>query len=433
MSLSKGKEIIVGAKKASQQVQVHSKTLDHIVELNEKYSTPMAKQASSSYLDVRSNSILEALKVDGYDKLMPPTQVELEYVSNVYENKGYWDINSITSAIVDSVGRTELENLNNQLKDFTSKMNSVDSTGSYNLIDELSVAYDSAELPQVWEKAKNAKPTLLARILGIFNPHAVKKSVLNRYDAMARVVQDRGASLEAKFVEIEKGLKDRCNVLVKNIDMLDKSSLMYYNAFCKLRTQFIMIRYMEYNYELQLKMYKEQNEGTQDIVVQNQIKNYERIARELTTRRMLIHKVLLQLPMTDEQSRRLVNVSRSLIDEINNTLLASMPVIRMNFVGIKAALDAERAFLSNSDARNLEQKSGQLIAEVSGNLAVRSELAYGANRLAEANAIDQIANTMLSCRNSLVEAKNKSKKDIDEATNLLHNTTIKVQQVMSTN
>lgn len=172
---------------------------------------------------------------------------------------------------------------------------------------------------------------------------------------------------------------------------------------------------------------------TQDIVVQNNIKAYERILRELTTRRLLIHKVLLQLPMTTEQSRRLVDVSKGLIDEINNTLLASMPIIRMNFVGIKAALDAERAFLSNTQARTLEQRSGQLIAEVSGSLAVRSELAYGANRLAEANAIDALASTMLQCKNNLVEAKNKSKKDIDEATKLLHNTTIKVQQVVQTN
>lgn len=389
--------------------------------------------APMPYLDVRKQDIMEALKIDGYDKLMPPTEIELGYVASVYENKGYTDIDKLTTKDVDNVGRNELEDLNKQLTQFTSKMAGIEVGGIFDIIDHISQEVDKTQLGEVWSKAKNAKPTILARILGLFNPQATRKSILNQFDILSQIVRDRGKSLELKFIQIEKDLEAKRGALLQNINMLQSAFQLYYNSFIQLRKQFILIRFMEWNFSKQLEVFKQQNVDSQDLVINNKLMVYERIMRDLTTRRLLLHKTLLQLPITAEQNERLITVSRSLMDEINNTLLASMPVIRMNFVGIKAALDAERAFMSTGKARELERNGSMLLSEVSGSLAERAELMYGANRLAEARCLDELVNDVVKFKNIMIEAKNKSQKDIDEASQILHNCTDKVKQNLSYN
>lgn len=428
-----GKQISFGAPKVVEE----NPTIDTIVRATEVHnavqvSTPVAGSATH-YEKVRNQDVLSALSVDGYDKLMPPTEIELGYVASVYENKGYVNIDKMTTKDVDSVGRKELEELNKQLTEFTKTMSGVDTRGVFELIDDLSTSVAEQDLGGIWDKAKNAKPTLLAVILGFFNPQATKKSVLKRFDQLALMIESRGISLESKFQSIEVGLRDKINGLNKNIDMLDKAFDLYYNAFIQLRKQFILIRFMEYNYQKQLEVFKQQNVDSEDLVINNKLNQYERVLKDLTTRRLLLHKMLLQLPVTAQQNERLVNVSRSLADEINNTLLASMPVIRMNFVGIKAAIDAERGFLSNNVARDLEANGNLLLAQTTGDLAVRSELMYGANRLAEAKNMEKIVDGMAEISKNIKGAKQIAQKDIDEAKDILYNTTHKLKDALNQN
>lgn len=431
-----GKQLSFGAPKEPQTV---TPTIDTIVQATEVHnavqvSTPLAQASKpTDYTKVRNQDVLAALSIDGYDQLMPPTEIELAYVASVYENKGYTNIDKLTSKDVDGVGRSELEELNKQLKAFTNAMSGADTRGVFEMIEDLSKYVQEQDLAGIWEKAKHAKPTLLARILGLFNPQSVRKSVLQQYDKLALIVQARGMSLEVKFNDIENGLRTKITQLDGNIKMLDKAFNLYYNAFIQLRKQFILARFMEYNYQKQLETFKAQNLNSQDLIINNKLMQYERILRELTTRRLLLHKMLVQLPITAQQNERLIGVSTGLIEEIRNTLLASMPVIRMNFVGLKSALDAERAFMSNQSARELEANSNKQLAEVTGSLAVRTEQMYGQNRLQEAKALDQLVDQVAVFEKAIVEAKNNAQKDIDEASKILYNATDKLKQTLNQN
>lgn len=429
-----GKVMTFGAPK---EAPVKETTMDSIVLATEAHNanrttTPMVS-SNSHYEQVRNQEILLALSVDGYDKLVPPTDIELGYVASVYENKGYTDIDRMTSKDVDAVGRKELEELNNQLKVFTKKMSGVDTRGVFELMDDLSNSVGEVDLEGVWTKAKNAKPTILARIFGLFNPQARKKSVMKQFDALAQMLEARGISLESKIGKIEDDLRVKVKALENNIKMLDEAFGLYYNAFIQLRKQFILIRLMEYNYIKQLEVFKAQNQDSQDLIMNNKILGYERVARELTTRRLLLHKTLIQLPVTSDQNVRLVGVSRNLIAEIDNTILASMPVIRMNFVGIKSAIDAERAFIVTTATRNLEANSSALLAKTTGDLTVRTEQMYGQNRLEEARRMDMLVDSVIDLKSKAREAKLSAQKDIEESQEILYNATEKLKATLNDN
>lgn len=425
-----GKEITFGSSTGVTIENPMSAVVERSVGANVNMTAPYGG-GKSHYHSVRSQEILDALTVDGYDKLIPPTETELVYVASVYENKGYTDINVMTSKDVNDVGRKELENLNEQLKVFTKSMKGLDTTGVFEMIDSLSQAVDQSQLGKIWEDAVNAKPTLIARLLSVLYPNAIKKSILNRFDTLTDLLQNRGKTLESKFDEIERALRDKKDQLGKNIDMLRRCFELYYNAFIQLRQQFILVRFMEYNYSKQIEVFKAKNKGTDDLVINTKLMDYERILKDLTTRRLLLHKTLLQLPITSEQNKILVGVSKNLIDEIDNTLLASMPVIRMNFVGVKAAIDAERAMISNNTARELEANSNRLNAQMVGSLGVRAELMSGQARLDDAKNMAELVDNILKVRNDLVDAKEISKQKIDEASRIMYDTTDELKRIFN--
>lgn len=386
-----------------------------------------------TYLALRREHIIKALQAAKYDELMQPTEIEIDYVMSVYEAKGFTDLDSVQPKDVSEIGKRELEVLNERMKDFTKKMSGVDSTGIFELIDDLSTEVGKSDLGEIWNKAVNAKPSLLARMLSIVYPSAIKKSILNRFDSLTQLLQSRGKSLESKLETIEVELRKQREKQLQNINMLDKCFQVYYDAFIQLRKQFMFCFFVEYNFEKQLAKFKEVNANSTDLMVGNKLNEYERILSELQNRRLLLLKTLLQLPITSDQNSRLIGVSRHLMNEINNTLLASMPVIRMNMVGVKAAIDAERAFLCNTSARSLEENSSRLMAQMTTELGVKAELMSGDARLQEARRMAELVQNLGEFKDRLTEAKEKSKKDIDEASEILYNVTHDLKEILNQN
>lgn len=132
----------------------------------------VATESKPTFVDknimAQDQLIIDALNKGGYAEIMAPTQDELTYVNSVFQSKGFINIDSVTYETVQQIGKTELEELNRAIKEFTKRMNGVRTTGIFDLIDDLSKEVDPSELEAIWNKACNAQPTLLAKFLNLF-------------------------------------------------------------------------------------------------------------------------------------------------------------------------------------------------------------------------------------------------------------------------
>ena len=173
-------------------VDVSSSDVSDLAKKVNSSSTNVVRELSV-YEAPKAELIQNALAVKGYEKLIEPTDTELKYVAQVFQSKKLHVMDNVNYEVVSSVGGSEFNNLNNSLKVFTSKMSAVKTPGLFTLIDTLSKDIQGANLDEIWNKTVNAKPTLMARFISLFNPSAKEESLNEQfkelYSSLLKVVK----------------------------------------------------------------------------------------------------------------------------------------------------------------------------------------------------------------------------------------------------
>ncbi len=389
-----------------------------------------ALSQKSNFQVARNDAIVQALTVGGFDSIMKPSDAELVYVDSVFQSKGFHTLDGVTSDAVDAIGRQEFVDLNNKLKRFTDSMQGVKTAGLFSLIDDLSKDIQETDIEGIWNKAVNAKPTLLAYILSIFDRNAKKKSISKKLQDIGVMLGAKSGNLKDKLAQIEKDLTAQKQEQEKSVKMLEDSFEIYYNAFLQLRKQFALIVYLEFTYQSMLEQYKKESGGSGDIVINKKLQEYERIFADIQNKRLLLHKTLLQLPLTAQQSNNLIGVCKGLIKEVDNTILVSLPSIRASLVNVSAAIQAEHAFLGNESAQKLEENLAKLSSKVSADLTVRATTLASSARLREANTVASLVSDLKDLTSRVDAAKAQSQADIASATNILTVATSDLKQIL---
>lgn len=372
-----------------------------------------------NYQIIRNEDIRNELSKDGYDKLLQPDDVELAYVNSVFQSKGWHIIDNVTFQSVHVIGEQEFKDLNNRLREFTKSMNGVDNAGLFSLIDDLSKEVKDSDLEGIWNKATNAKPTLLAHILSLFDKNAKSKSVMQQLTVIGESLQGKSGNLDKKLDLIEKGLVTQKQIQEKSIRMLESTFELYYHAFIALRKQFALVWYLEKSYESQLQAFVNSNTDSQDLIIGKKKSDYETIYSDIQNKRLLIWKALLQLPITVEQNKTITTVCKNLMKEIDNTLITSFPSIRGNLVTVGAAILAQKALMTNNSTKDLEEGLARLSSKATADLAVKSEAMSGQLRLREANTMRMLVDDLAKMHTDLQAAKDQTKSDYDEASSIL--------------
>lgn len=388
------------------------------------------KQEVCTFQQTRNEDILTAMKGHGYDNIMPPTETELAYVNSVFQSKGYHQLDNVPFTVVETIGKQEFETLNKELQKFTKSMNTVDASGIFGLIDDLSKDIQDSDLEGIWEKAVNAKPTLLARFISLFNHGYAKRSIQARLSDLHTILTNKGGALEVKIGKIESDLISKRNQQLENIKMLQAAFNLYVKAFEALRSQWMLLTYMEYTYKNMLANYKQTHRDTSDVLVLTKIQEYDRVYNFMQTRRNLMHKTLLHLKVTGDQNNTLINVCTDLMTEMENTRLASFPSIRSSLVNIGASISAQKALLSTESTQNLDRNLAALSQKVTADLAIKTELLASESRLREAQTMEAVVQGLSEFRSNLRATKLQAQQNIDEATKSLTNSTHAVNKIL---
>ena len=152
---------------------------------------------------------------------------------------------------------------------------------------------------------------------------------------------------------------------------------------------------------------------------------------DIQDKRLILHKTVIQLPITAQQNKNLVGVCKNLLKEIQNTRTSSFMSIRTNLVTLGTALKTQQALLTNQSAKDLEHNSSILASEISGNLAVKGVLISSEARLKEVQTVQKLIENLERSSESLMEARQQSQLNIEEATITLLETTNKVKELIS--
>ena len=276
------------------------------------------------------NEVAVALQKSGMNQVVTLSPEDTAKVLAKFKKLGLDKVENLTYEHVSAIGKEEFTLLNSKLKEFTSRMTAVQTPGLFGLIDDLSKNIQDAELDAIWRKAVNAKPTLWARFLNVFNNKSSRQSLNDQFMGLSTILDNRGKGLEKKLGEIEKELLKQQNEQLINIKTLETSFDLYYQSFLGLREQLVMVSYLEHYYTSYLDFLRSESTKANDLVINNQLRNAEEVHRDIQDKRLVIHKAMLQMPITTQQNANLVTVCKNLLKEIENTRLSSFPTIRSN-------------------------------------------------------------------------------------------------------
>lgn len=374
--------------------------------------------------------LLNSLQSNQMIEVVNPSEEEIQYALTEFKRLNLVDVNSLNYEKVSSIGKKQLTTLNTRLKEFTTKMTGFQTPGLFGLIDDLSKDLKEADFPAVWQKAVNAKPTMWARFCNIFNSTSARNSLNNHFNSLSTLVQERGNTLEAKLTSIEKQLIVQRNEQLLNIKTLETSFELYLQTFIDLRKEFLIVCMLEHYYTSYVHQLGEETQKNTDLILNNEFDASKEILRDIGDKRMLMHKSLLQLPITAQQSKNLVVVCKNLLKEIDNTVYHGFPIIRTNLTGLAVGLRTQQAILTNRSAQDLEQNTSMLAAEVAGDLAVKGELLSSESRLREAEGVAALIEKVIEVERRLSEARVQSANNLEEAKSSLLKTTAIVKEVL---
>ena len=193
--------------------------------------------------------IKDTLDNTEYTQALSISQEDHEFVLSEFTKKKFNNLANINYDTISIIANKEFNDLNEKLKAFTSQMDKVQTPGLFPMIDDLSKKLHDAELANIWNKAVNAKPTLWAKFLNIFDKKSANLSLNSKYEQLTTLVTQRSSGLESKITELEKELVKQENEQRINVKMLEHAYSMYYKTFLELRQQLIFIVFLEEYYK----------------------------------------------------------------------------------------------------------------------------------------------------------------------------------------
>lgn len=397
-------------------VQTQRTQVSSVVENKLSFDTPMIQ-------DIRNS-----LSVSGFEKEMNLSDTELNYVSSVFVNKGFTDIKKINSDAIMKIGNAELEKLNLRLKALTTQIGNSKGTILYTLIDDLSNEVERSELPTYYNKAINTKPTIGARLLSIFDKKASSKSISEQYSNTLNKVKLIGCHLEAKLLSIEGDLNQHKIEQGNVINRLNTAFDDFYEAFIELRKQFALIVYVEHCAKKQYEAFCQEHQDSTDLMLNKEMTTYKGILDDIQDKRLLLHRTLLHLPITNLNYSEVIKVCKNVIREIDKTIIISMPMIRGNIIGIHSALIAQQGMLSAKSANDLYNNTSAMQNILTEDLSIQSEKMVADNHLKSANAVDAIIDDIRNRKAKIDAVRLESEQKMKEVDNILTNATRKLAE-----
>lgn len=396
--------------------------------------SPVIEDSSkSNWTSTRQTEIIESLKKQGTYEILLPKDNELKYADGIYVSSNLSNVGLLKEDSIQNLGKKELETLNNKMRDFIDGLNLVSSenTGIYDLMTDLSKSVKPDELKEIWQKAINAKPTLLATIIGLFNSPYKDKNVINQVKELSKIIDDKGKLVGKKIDGIEQDLTKQKEIQKDNINQLNKTFEIYYKSVKDLRLQYMIAMYLQHDFKIHLNNFKNSNLNNQSIEFNKQLTEYERIESLIDNKCLLMQKSLMQILIAVKNNDNLIKVCYNLLSEIDNTLTHSLPNIRSNIATIAVALRAERGLKENQFVQTLDEQESSLASEITGMLSVKAEKLAGSNRKREANAMEKLVLEAEKFENEIKEAKEQKKKDIDESFKIMYNAQIKLNNLLN--
>lgn len=308
------------------------------------------------------------------------------------------------------IGVEAATELNKTLDGFLSRVDQQNSPQLFSLIEQLGDKVAEEDLPALAERIRNAKPPLMARLLGVLNAKKLRDATNRAVAEVSRSVQGKSKNLSTVVLAMEQQLRGEMTRLadeVRHMEAIKASYRHHFESFAEealfLHSLVVKAREEFVRREPELKQDVQRYHEAQDKL------------QALESRALAVEGTFTRLPADHEAIRLLQNAGVATLQELATTAQDRFASIRMSLIKLQGAdlvkgvqrLAAQGAAL---DA-NLNKIGNQLMAEVT----TTAMNAAGDNRVAQADQVASIVATTKELRVIAQTARDANTRKFQEA------------------
>lgn len=304
--------------------------------------------------------------------------------------------------------------LNRTLDGFLSRIDKATSPQLFTLVASLNQHVQDENLPELANRILNARPSLLARILGIFNPKSLRQAANRAYEEAARIASGRSKALSDLIGTMETRLRVEMTRLNEELRHLDTVKAEYRKSFVAFAEDAVFLNSVLAKARIEVAAMEPELAG--DPQRGHDVRDK---LQSLESRALAVEATLTKLPADQLVIRQLQNAGVATLQELATTMASRFASIKMTLLtihGARMVQDLQRLGQQGADLdRNLNHVRSQLMKDVVETAAT----APGNNRLAQAQ---QLQSVVADTQNlvALVDAsRDTNQRKFDEARALM--------------
>jgi len=304
--------------------------------------------------------------------------------------------------------------LNRTLDGFLSRIDKATSPQLFTLVASLNQHVQDENLPELANRILNARPSLLARILGIFNPKSLRQAANRAYEEAARIASGRSKALSDLIGAMETRLRVEMTRLNEELRHLDTVKAEYRKSFVAFAEDAVFLNSVLAKARTEVAAMEPELAG--DPQRGHDVRDK---LQSLESRALAVEATLTKLPADQLVIRQLQNAGVATLQELATTMASRFASIKMTLLtihGARMVQDLQRLGQQGADLdRNLNQVRSQLMKDIVETAAT----APGNNRLAQAQQLQSVVADTQSLVALVDAARDTNQRKFDEARALM--------------
>lgn len=301
-------------------------------------------------------------------------------------------LHQITPAEIVQFGFTAEKGLQDTLDGFLSRLDKGSSDQVFKLFEKLEKGVEDANLPDVLKKIQNSKPSLMARILGIFRGKNYKQISQETYEKIKDMLSGKTQTLAYHVNQLEKDLYNsiqKLNTELQSLDELKKSYHVHMEKFG------VVAAAAEIGLTRAKAYLEEQTKANADTlqdnpILQAQLHELQHKYQLLESRTLSLVGAYLRLPADHVIIQQVEQAGIATLQETTITASSRFASIKTTLLAVNGAFNVKAVQQIADRQAKMDQQLQMVRSQITKEIVNTAYTAPGDNRLAQAAQIEKI-------------------------------------------
>lgn len=338
-----------------------------------------------------------------------------------------FDFDKVSMRDLAMIGSDVEKELHKTLGVFLSKVSQSDQPRLFKLLEQLQKEVDGQDLSGLADKILHAEPGMMDKIKGFFSPKSLARASSNAFENIRALAASKTKTLQDVMAKMEAELQNEVNKLeaeVKNLETVKNAYVDRFMDYAYLTVYLLNVRDKAEAFVKNLEA-----QGNVDPSYLNDVRaKFE----TLESRAVNIETMMTKLPADQLQIRMIQNAGVSTLMETASSSSSRFANIKMTLIKLNGALIVQNVQRLGQAGKQLDETLQAVDRKLTGEIVANAANAPGENRIAQAQALQQIITDTKALQQIVEQARTKNAAQFQQARDILTQARADMQQLGTT-